>query len=24
LNAELGLLAYWLDLEHVKHLGRVL
>jgi uncharacterized protein YcaQ len=24
LNAELGLLAYWLALEHVKHLGRVL
>jgi len=24
LNAELGLLAYWLDLEQVKHLGRVL
>ena len=24
LNAELGLLAYWLDLEHIKHLGRVL
>jgi len=24
LNAELGLLAYWLDLKHVKHLGRVL
>ena len=24
LNAELGLLANWLDLEHVKHLGRVL
>ena len=24
LNAELGLLAHWLDLEHVKHLGRVL
>ena len=24
LNAELGLLAYWLNLEQVKHLGRVL
>ena len=24
LNAELGLIAHWLDLEHVKHLGRVL
>jgi len=24
LNTELGLLAHWLDLEHVKHLGRVL
>jgi uncharacterized protein YcaQ len=24
LNTELGLLAYWLNLEQVKHLGRVL
>ena len=24
LNAELGLIAHWLDLDHVKHLGRVL